>query len=77
MKILTRRLTALLGGLWLTLPVGLSAHGGHAGDHGWLEGAAQPLLSFDHLLAGLFVGGVVTLGVAMLARRARRLPRSS
>ena len=45
------------------------AHAGHAGDHGWLAGALQPLLSVDHLLAGLFVAAVVSVGLWRLAYR--------
>ncbi len=45
------------------------AHAGHAGDHGWLAGALQPLLSVDHLLAGLFVAAVVSVGLWRLAHR--------
>jgi hydrogenase/urease accessory protein HupE len=41
--------------------VTLMAHGGH----GWLAGAAQPILSLDHFLAGLFV--VVSVSVALTA----------
>jgi hydrogenase/urease accessory protein HupE len=45
------------------------AHAGHAGDHGWLAGALQPMLSVDHLLAGLFVAAVVSVGLWRLAHR--------
>jgi hydrogenase/urease accessory protein HupE len=45
------------------------AHAGHAGDHGWLAGALQPLLSVDHLMAGLFVAAVVSVGLWRLAHR--------
>jgi hydrogenase/urease accessory protein HupE len=45
----------------------LLAHAGHAGDHGWLAGALQPLLSLDHLVAGLFVAAVVSLGLGRVA----------
>jgi hydrogenase/urease accessory protein HupE len=45
------------------------AHAGHPGDHGWLAGALQPLLSVDHLLAGLFVAAVVSVGLWRLTRR--------
>jgi hydrogenase/urease accessory protein HupE len=44
------------------------AHQGHAGDHGWLAGAAQPLLSWDHFAAGVFVLLVVGLAVTAVAR---------
>jgi hydrogenase/urease accessory protein HupE len=50
----------------------LLAHAGHAGDHGWLAGALQPLLSLDHLQAGLFVGGLLSLGLLAALRRSRR-----
>jgi hydrogenase/urease accessory protein HupE len=45
------------------------AHAGHAGDHGWLAGGLQPLLSVDHLLAGLLVAAVVSVGLWRLAHR--------
>jgi hydrogenase/urease accessory protein HupE len=51
-------------------------HQGHAGDHGWLAGAAQPLLSLDHFLAGLFVLVMGSLAVVALARRAPQRSRS-
>jgi hydrogenase/urease accessory protein HupE len=60
-------------------PSAVAAHAGHAGDHGWLFGALQPLLAVDHALAGLFVAGVVaallvTVGVWTRTRAgARRL----
>ena len=45
------------------------AHGGHP----WLVGAAQPMASLDHFLAGLFVAVVVGIGLASVANRAQRL----
>jgi hydrogenase/urease accessory protein HupE len=67
MKRLTR--SALLGGgLVAAAPSALWAHAGHAGNHGWLVGALQPLLSLDHFLAGAFVALVLTLGLARVAR---------
>ena len=48
----------------------LLAHAGHAGDHGWLAGALQPLLSLDHLAAALFVAVALSLGLWRLALRA-------
>lgn len=77
MKTLTSRVTVLAIGLSLALPAALSAHEGHAGDHGWLAGAAQPLLSLDHFLAGLFVAVVATLGVTALARHAAGVRRGN
>jgi len=53
------------------------AHEGHAGDHGWLAGAAQPLLSWDHFAAGVFVLLAVGLAVAGVARRAPRREEST
>jgi hydrogenase/urease accessory protein HupE len=50
----------------------LLAHAGHAGDHGWLAGALQPLLSADHLLAGLFVAVVLSVALWRIALRAPR-----
>lgn len=48
------------------------AHAGHAGNHGWLAGALQPLLSADHLAAALFVAGALSVGLWGLLRRAKR-----
>ena len=48
----------------------LLAHAGHAGDHGWLAGALQPLLSLDHLGAALFVAVALSVGLWRLALRA-------
>jgi len=55
----------------------VALHDGHAGDHGWLAGAAQPLLSWDHFAAGVFVVVVVGVAVAALARRAPRRDEST
>jgi hydrogenase/urease accessory protein HupE len=44
------------------------AHEGHAGDHGWLAGAAEPLLSWDHFAATVFVWVAVAIGLAAVAR---------
>jgi hydrogenase/urease accessory protein HupE len=44
------------------------AHEGHAGDHGWLAGAAEPLLAWDHFAAAAFVVLAVALGIAAVAR---------
>ncbi len=71
MKTLLPRRTALTTALLLLSPTLLAAHDGHAGDHGWLVGAAQPWLSVDHFLAGLFIVVVGTLGMALLGRHAR------
>ena len=56
-KPLTRALSGAAAVLWVT-PSAVAAHAGHAGDHGWLYGAVQPLLSIDHALAGIFVAGL-------------------
>jgi hydrogenase/urease accessory protein HupE len=50
------------------MPAALSAHEGH----GWLAGAAQPLIGLDHFLAGLFVAVAVGVGVGVAARRSGR-----
>jgi len=50
----------------------LLAHAGHAGDHGWLTGALEPLSSLDHFLAGLFVAVLLSIGLVRLALPARR-----
>ena len=44
------------------------AHAGHAGDHGFLYAALQPLLSLDHLIAGLLVAAA---GAALFAAAGR------
>jgi len=76
MNAMLKRALTLAGSVSLLTPAALLAHDGHAGHHGWLAGAAQPLLSLDHLLAALFVVVWTTLGVAWLARRGRGgLPR--
>ena len=74
MRTTIRKIWIFAVGACLATPVAVSAHGGHAGDHGWLQGALQPLLSLDHLLAGLTVLAVgavafATLGRAVAARR--------
>jgi hydrogenase/urease accessory protein HupE len=72
---ITRSLLAALT-LAAAAPSAAAAHEGHAGDHGWLFGALQPLLSVDHLLAGLFVAGVGAVGFAVAGRlRARAAAR--
>jgi hydrogenase/urease accessory protein HupE len=68
LKTKSMRSALLAGGALLTAPLALSAHEGHAGDHGWLVGAVQPLLSLDHLLAGVFVALVFTIGLVTVAR---------
>lgn len=50
----------------------LLAHAGHAGDHGWLAGALEPLLSVDHLLAGVFVAAALSIGLGVALRRSRK-----
>lgn len=71
------RSSVLAGLASLAAPLSLAAHQGHAGDHGWLAGAAQPLLSVDHFLAGVFVGLVVAVGIAGAARVTRGSNRGS
>ena len=46
------------------------AHAGHAGDHGWLAGAAEPLQSWDHFASAVFVVLAVSIGLAAVARSA-------
>lgn len=69
-------LGALLGSLALVaLPGEALAHAGHAGDHGLLFGALQPLLSVDHFLSALLVvavGGVVVAALGVARARVRR-----
>lgn len=61
------RTTALAVAACAATPLALAAHEGH-GVHGWLQGALQPLLSVDHLLAGLTVLAVGGVAFAMLGR---------
>jgi hydrogenase/urease accessory protein HupE len=72
MKTVLGRVALSTVALALLAPASLWAHAGHAGDHGWLAGAAQPMLSLDHFLAGLFVTVVGGLGVATVAERRQR-----
>lgn len=68
--------TALLSAV---LPSTAAAHAGHAGEHGFLYAALQPLLSPDHMVAGLIVacvGGVVCAVAARALRTSRRRRRS-
>lgn len=58
----------------LVTPGLLSAHPGHSeGDHGWLLGAVQPFLSWDHFLAGMFVVAVAAAGMTAAGRRGARV----
>jgi hydrogenase/urease accessory protein HupE len=79
MKSTVRR--ALVGAAAFTAatPTVVVAHPGHAGDHGFLYAALQPLLSLDHFLAGLIVaaaGALVFAVAARLLRTSRRTRRS-
>lgn len=58
----------------IALPQPVLAHQGHAGGHGWLAGALQPLLGVDHFLAAVFVAVALSagLGAVVRARRAGR-----
>ncbi len=60
-------------------PALASAHPGHAGDHGFLYAALQPLLSLDHFAAGLLVAaaGAIAIGVAGRVLRTSRRRRHS
>lgn len=69
MKTMMTRCIALVGALSAAAPADALAHDGHAGHHGWLEGALQPLLSLDHFLAALFVMAVLSVGLTALAGR--------
>lgn len=69
MKRMTMGRAAATVAIWLAAPTALLAHEGHAGDHGWLSGALQPLLSLDHLLAGVFVALILSAGLWMVQRR--------
>lgn len=69
MRIMLKPAVACAGSLWVLAPATLWAHEGHAGSHGWLAGAAQPLLALDHFSAGLFVAAVVSIGLARVLRR--------
>jgi len=74
MKNVLGRAAGLAGGASILIPGVLHAHDGHAGHHGWLVGAVQPLLSLDHFLAGVFVAvvGSAALRVALRAYRSVR-----
>jgi len=61
------------------MPVAVFAHSGHAGDHGFLYAALQPLLGADHFLAGVIVavtGGVAFAALGRAIRTSRRTFRS-
>jgi hydrogenase/urease accessory protein HupE len=73
MKTLLNRSAILSAGLCLLIPGALWAHQGHAGEHGWLAGALQPLLSVQHFLAALFVVLVASVGLMCLGRWAAGL----
>jgi hydrogenase/urease accessory protein HupE len=72
MKTLLKRSMCVGFALLLAAAPAVRAHEGHAGHHGWLAGASQPLLSWDHFLAAVFVVGVGSLGFALVGRVARR-----
>lgn len=68
MKKMLAQASALSIQALVAAPVALAAHEGHAGDHGWLWGALQPLLSLDHLMAALVVLSVGAVAFAALGR---------
>lgn len=72
MKTSLTRATCIGLALLLAAAPAVSAHEGHAGHHGWLAGATQPLLSWDHFLAAIFVVAAGSIGLALVARVARR-----
>lgn len=57
------RALVIAGGLLAVAAEAVRGHETPAGEHGWLVGAAQPLLGVDHLLAALFVVAVVAVGL--------------
>ena len=69
MKIIMMRCAVLVGALAAASPSAAFAHDGHAGHHGWLAGAMEPLLSLDHFLAALFVMAVLSVGLTVMLRR--------
>lgn len=69
MKNIMTRCAMLVGALSAASPAAVFAHDGHAGHHGWLAGAMQPLLSLDHFLAALFVMAVLSVGLTAMLRR--------
>ena len=76
MKMRLTRIGLFAGALTLITPGAVIAHEGHAGDHGWLAGALQPLLSPDHFLAALLivlVGAVGVTGLAVSRTRSRAM----
>ena len=76
MNRLRARATGVGVALLLVAAPTVQAHEGHAGDHGWLAGASQPLLGLDHFLAAVFVVAVGSLGAALVALVARRAASS-
>lgn len=75
-KMLTRG-SAVAAWALSVAPVAVAAHEGHAGDHGWLWGALQPLLSLDHLMAGLAVLAVGAVAFAGLGRAVAHTHRAA
>ena len=71
MKRIHHRTFATTVGLTTVVPSAVAAHTGHAGDHGFLFSALQPLLAPDHLLAGLVVAGAGALLCGAAARVVR------
>lgn len=60
--------------LLLGSPTIVHAHAGHAGDHGWLVGAVQPLMSPDHLARALVIMALVGGGIVLVGRIAAGRP---
>lgn len=77
MKKMFSRGSAVTAWALAVAPVGVAAHEGHAGDHGWLWGALQPLLSLDHLMAGFVVLAVGAVAFAALGRAVANTHRAA
>lgn len=62
---------------WMVVPTAAAAHSGHAGDHGWLFGALQPLLAVDHFLSALIVVAMGGTALAVLGASRRVIGKGS
>jgi len=72
MKHAMRRTIVAIAAWTVAVPQAVWAHDGHAGPHGWLAGALQPLLGVDHFVAALIVAATLSAGLTAVALRVRR-----